>query len=117
LELAFFESRVVALSLRVSSEQPALKLPLPLEGWLPSRGTALGDCEAEMAAAGIPIKDNPLVQYPDRVSFVSEAGVSISFDRDGERSRLESFHLLDPEYGRKRAARRIQEIRDTMEGI
>lgn len=117
LELAFFNFKVIAMSLHFSTEYLDLHVPVTLEGWLPCRQTTIGEFETEMAAAGIVIKPNPLLNYPDRLSFVSEAGVSIYFERDGKDSRLESFQLLDPEYGRLRAARRIREIRDTMQGI
>jgi hypothetical protein len=62
--------------------------------WVPSKDTSLEEFREYLAQTGIAFHIDPAQTFEDQLAFQVGPGVSVIFDRDGERVRLDSIQYI-----------------------
>jgi len=109
LQLGEDENRLISIALYFNTPGPIWKT-CSVVGWQPDSTISIEDFQQILAECGLRSSISPLVNDEDWVGFRMGSGVSTYFTRRAAASSLDSFQLLDWNYGASRAVERIKEV-------
>jgi hypothetical protein len=117
LELSLDSDRLIGIAIYFSKGVFRLPSALSLTGWKPDSSCSMMEFQKNIDLFGISWRPHPLVNYDDWKGIQVGSGASVYFDVNGTSSFLNSIQLLDPNFGAKKAAERVDEAERIVESL